>query len=51
MMGAASMRVPLPTETLEACIREGFAVKGDRVAEANIRAFRLGRESLAPAQG
>jgi indolepyruvate ferredoxin oxidoreductase beta subunit len=51
MVGAASMRVPLPTETLEACIREGFAVKGDRVAEANIRAFRLGRESLAPAQG
>lgn len=51
MVGAASMLVPLPAETLEACIRQGFADKGERVVAANIRAFRLGRESLAHAQG
>lgn len=50
MVGAASIRVPLPAETLEACIREGFADKGERVVGANIRAFRLGRESLAHVQ-
>ena len=51
MVGAASPWLPLEEPTIEACIGEGFAAKGDRVVDANLRAFRLGREALAPAGG
>ncbi len=43
MVGAASAFLPLPPEVIEACLRDGFAAKGERVVEANLRAFALGR--------
>jgi len=49
MLGAASPWLPLTEATFEACISEGFAAKGERVVAANLRAFELGRESLATA--
>ncbi|MBU0552401.1 indolepyruvate oxidoreductase subunit beta [Myxococcota bacterium] len=45
MAGAASSILPLSSETLEAFIAEMFARKGDKVVEANARAFRAGREA------
>jgi indolepyruvate ferredoxin oxidoreductase beta subunit len=51
MVGSASTLAPLPVDAFEAAIRRAFATKGDRVVEANLRAFRLGREALTPAQG
>ena len=51
MVGAASSWLPLGEGTIEACIREGFASKGGRVVEANVRAFHLGRDALAPVRG
>jgi indolepyruvate ferredoxin oxidoreductase beta subunit len=51
MVGAASMLAPLPEGAFEGAIRRAFAAKGERVVEANIRAFRLGREALTPARG
>jgi Pyruvate/2-oxoacid:ferredoxin oxidoreductase gamma subunit len=51
MVGSASTLAPLPVDAFEAAIRRAFASKGDRVVEANLRAFRLGREALTPAQG
>ncbi|MFP4564644.1 MAG: indolepyruvate oxidoreductase subunit beta [Spirochaetia bacterium] len=44
MIGAASKFLPLGPEELESAIREMFARKGEEIAEANVRAFRLGRE-------
>lgn len=43
MVGAASAALPLPAATIEACIAEGFAPKGDKVVSANLAAFRAGR--------
>lgn len=51
MVGSASTLAPLPVDAFEAAIRRAFSSKGERVGEANIRAFRLGREALTPAQG
>lgn len=51
MVGAASPWLPLAESTIEDCIREAFAAKGERVVGANLRAFRLGRDALAPAPG
>ena len=52
MVGAAARFLPLPPETLEACIVEGFAAKGRRVVEANLKAFRSGKAAAgAPAPG
>ncbi len=50
MVGAASVLLPIPAATLEACITEGFAPKGDTVVAINLRAFRSGRQTAeAPA--
>jgi indolepyruvate ferredoxin oxidoreductase beta subunit len=45
MIGAAARFLPVTPETLEACIAEGFAAKGQRVVDANLKAFRAGREA------
>lgn len=47
MVGAASRFLPIPTSTIESTIAEMFARKGDRVVEANLRAFRAGREAVS----
>jgi indolepyruvate ferredoxin oxidoreductase beta subunit len=44
--GAASHFLPIRPETIEACLREGFARKGDRIVQANLAAFRAGREAV-----
>ena len=49
MVGAASTRLDLPREVLEACVRDGFASKGERIVEVNLRAFRAGRAAVSPA--
>lgn len=46
MVGAASTRLPLAADTIEASIREGFATKGELVVEVNLRAFRAGRDAM-----
>jgi len=45
MVGAASSRLPISVETLEAAIRDMFSRKGENVVETNIKAFRSGREA------
>jgi len=45
LVGAASHALPVKPETIEAVIREGFAAKGPRVVDSNLRAFRAGREA------
>jgi indolepyruvate ferredoxin oxidoreductase beta subunit len=47
MVGAASPFLPIPVETLEETIAELFAAKDPSVAEANKRAFSLGRKAAA----
>ncbi len=47
MVGAASVFLPIPPEAIEACLVDGFASKGERVVEANRRAFALGRAAVA----
>ena len=47
MVGAASVFLPIPPEVIEACLVDGFAAKGERVVEANRRAFALGRAAVA----
>jgi indolepyruvate ferredoxin oxidoreductase beta subunit len=49
MVGAASTRLDLPREVLEECVRDGFASKGERIVEVNLRAFRAGRAAVSPA--
>ena len=44
MAGAASPMLPVPAETIEACIRKRFARKGAAVIDVNIAAFRAGRD-------
>jgi len=46
MVGAASVFLPLLPEVIEDCLRDGFAAKGARVVEANLRAFALGRAAV-----
>lgn len=45
MVGASSRLLPLKPETLERFIESSFSGKGARVVEANLRAFRAGREA------
>jgi indolepyruvate ferredoxin oxidoreductase beta subunit len=47
MVGAASPFLPVPAETLENTIAELFAAKDPAMAEANKRAFALGRDAAA----
>jgi indolepyruvate ferredoxin oxidoreductase beta subunit len=51
MVGAASPFLPLKAETLEDTINAAFAAKGAPVAEANVKAFRLGRDASAGTAG
>jgi indolepyruvate ferredoxin oxidoreductase beta subunit len=51
MVGAASPFLPLSGETLEKTIAAAFAGKEPAVAEANIIAFRLGRDAAAGQRG
>ena len=46
MVGAASAFLPISTAVIETCLREGFAAKGEKVVEANLRAFALGRAAV-----
>lgn len=50
MVGAASPFLPLAEKTLEETIRKAFAGKDASVAEANIKAFSLGRKSALARQ-
>jgi len=43
MVGAASLFLPIPEETLEETITEIFAANDPKLAETNIRALKLGR--------
>jgi indolepyruvate ferredoxin oxidoreductase beta subunit len=47
LVGAASGFLPVPPEAIEECIREAFAGKGERLLDANLRAFRAGREAVS----
>ena len=49
IVGALSRFLPLAVEGIEAFIRERFDAKGPAVVEANLKAFRAGRESACPA--
>jgi len=44
MLGAASPFIPLSPEVLEKAVAEQFAAKGDKLVEANLKAFRMARE-------
>jgi indolepyruvate ferredoxin oxidoreductase beta subunit len=46
LVGAVSHFLPMKPSVLEDCIREGFASKGERILESNLRAFRAGREAV-----
>ena len=48
MVGAASHLLPIFPGRLEDALREAFGPRGEAVVEANLRAFRLGREAVAP---
>ena len=45
MVGAASPLLPIQPETIERFIQKSFDSKGERAVEANIKAFRAGREA------
>ena len=45
MAGAASTLLPIRRQTFEEQIRRVFAAKGERIVDANLEAFRLGREA------
>ena len=45
MVGAASTLLPIRPEVVETWIRRGFERKGERIVDANLKAFRLGREA------
>lgn len=51
MVGAASAFLPIAPAVIEACLREAFAAKGERVVEANLRAFALGRAAVSEGPG
>lgn len=42
MLGAATSQLPVPAELVEKQVRALFAAKGERIANANLQAFRLG---------
>ncbi|MDR2701611.1 MAG: indolepyruvate oxidoreductase subunit beta [Spirochaetaceae bacterium] len=44
MVGAASPFLPIPKETLESTVKEMFAAKDPKLAEMNVKAFRLGAQ-------
>ena len=44
MVGAASHLLPVKVETMEHYIERVFKRKGDQIVEANLKAFRAGRE-------
>jgi indolepyruvate ferredoxin oxidoreductase beta subunit len=46
MVGAASVLLPVEPEMIEAVVREGFAKRGRKIIEANLNAFRAGREAV-----
>ena len=50
MVGAASPFIPVSEETLENTIKELFAAKDPKLAELNVKAFRLGRSQNASAK-
>lgn len=43
VLGAAAPLLPLPAQAIEAQLQALFAPKGDRIVQANLRAFRKGR--------
>lgn len=45
MVGAAAPMLPIKPETIERFIQKSFGSKGERAVEANIKAFRAGREA------
>jgi len=45
MLGAAAPLLPIATELLERHLRSLFAAKGERIAAANIDAFRMGESA------
>ena len=45
MVGAASQLLPIQPETIERFIQKSFGSKGESAVEANIKAFRAGREA------
>lgn len=45
LVGAAARYLPIPPESLEAAIVEVFSRKGEAVVEANVKAFRHGRDA------
>ncbi|MGD9347664.1 MAG: indolepyruvate oxidoreductase subunit beta [Candidatus Aminicenantes bacterium] len=47
MLGAASIHLILEEEDLKEFIRELFKPRGDKIADINLEAFRLGREAAA----
>jgi indolepyruvate ferredoxin oxidoreductase beta subunit len=47
LVGAASRMLPLKPETIERCIAERFASKGQAVVDMNLKAFQAGREAAA----
>jgi indolepyruvate ferredoxin oxidoreductase beta subunit len=49
MLGAASPRLPLSQEILEEFIGVLFGKKGEKVVEANVKAFRAGRAAATGA--
>jgi hypothetical protein len=42
VLGAAAPLLPLPVEAIEAQLQVLFEPKGDRIVQANLRAFRMG---------
>jgi len=47
LVGAVADMLPVEAETLEARIRRMFERKGERIVDANLKAFQAGREAVA----
>lgn len=47
MLGAAAALLPIPEETLVACLSDFFAPKGAKVVDLNVHAFELGKAAAA----
>lgn len=43
MLGAASLLLPIPEDTVTACLRDFFGPKGAKVVDLNLEAFALGK--------
>jgi indolepyruvate ferredoxin oxidoreductase, beta subunit len=50
MLGAIADHLPFSAETLEACVLQRFARKGEKMIEMNRQAFAAGRAAAAEAQ-